>query len=165
MAVFFMHICLQIETRLNGYKWVYLHWLVKALGKEHGNTPYALDCVKNQEERPVLNWHSPCRRKAVLSMSFLPTASISLSKSPDSSFFMLSSMDSSVIFSYASKTEYNRRQRSVMLFISRSLSYVNVYLNTHCWWLLSRKCKFSHFKATTSSLFAMKFAADIQALI
>lgn len=59
---------------------VYLHWLVKAPGKEHGNTPNALDCEKNPEESPVLNWNFSCHDEAVFEcVSYQQPASASQS--------------------------------------------------------------------------------------
>lgn len=46
-----MKVCLRSVWSLIDY----LHWLVKALGKEHGNAPYALDYMETQGERLVLN--------------------------------------------------------------------------------------------------------------
>lgn len=40
------------EMTLNN---AYLHCLVEALGKEHGNTSYALDCEETPEARIALN--------------------------------------------------------------------------------------------------------------
>lgn len=65
-------------------------------------------CTGLWEEKPKRKNNSLLNRQlpiphvvlcVALSPSLLPTASISLSKSPDSSFLMLSSIDSSVIFS------------------------------------------------------------------
>lgn len=90
--------------------YVYLHCLVQALGKKHRDTPYALYCVKNQEKKPRVKQKVSlfCIWSEISASRFLPTANINLSKSPESSFFMLSSTDSSAIFSYASKTVENR---------------------------------------------------------